>query len=64
VSATGYVRERRIARAAELLLTSAWDLERIASASGFPNRHYLSRVFRQRMGLPPAAYRARGRPPQ
>jgi AraC-like DNA-binding protein len=64
VSAASYVRERRIARAAELLLTSEWDLERIANESGFPNRHYLSRVFGRRMGLPPAAYRARGRPPQ
>jgi len=64
VSAASFVRERRISRAAELLLTSEWDLERIASESGFPNRHYLSRVFKRRMGLPPAAYRARGRPPQ
>jgi AraC family transcriptional regulator of arabinose operon len=59
VSAAEYVRERRIARAADLLLSSAWSIDRIASEAGFPNRHYLSRVFARRMGVAPAAYRAR-----
>ncbi len=62
VSAASYVRERRIARAADLLLTSAWGLERIAEAAGFPNRHYLTRVFTRRMGVPPARYRAQRAP--
>jgi AraC-like DNA-binding protein len=58
VSAAEYVRERRIARAADLLLSSEWSIDRIASEAGFPNRHYLSRVFAKRMGMAPAAYRA------
>ncbi len=62
VSAAAFVRDRRLARAADLLLTSEWDLERIATESGFANRHYLSRMFARRMGLPPATYRAQGRP--
>lgn len=57
VSAAAYVRERRIARAADLLLSSEWSLERIAQESGFPNRHYLTRVFTRRMGMAPARYR-------
>jgi transcriptional regulator GlxA family with amidase domain len=57
VTAAEYVRERRIARAAELLQSSEWSLDRIAVETGFPNRHYLTRVFSKRMGLPPAAYR-------
>lgn len=56
-SVAAYVRDRRLARAADLLMTSAWDIDRIAEEAGFPNRHYLSRVFTRRMGLPPARYR-------
>ena len=59
VSAAAYVRDRRIARAADLLLSSEWSIDRIATEAGFPNRHYLSRVFARRMGVAPAAYRAR-----
>jgi AraC-like DNA-binding protein len=62
VTTAAYVRERRIARAADLLLTSEWSVDRIAELTGFPNRHYLSRVFAKRMGAAPAAYRERGRP--
>ena len=50
-SVAAYVRDRRLARAADLLITSAWDIDRIAEEAGFPNRHYLSRVFARRMGL-------------
>lgn len=49
----------RVARAAELLLTTALDLPAIAAACGFPNRNYLTRVFTRRLGLAPAAYRRR-----
>ncbi len=59
VSAAECVRERRIARAADFLLSSDWTIDRIADEAGFPNRHYLSRVFAARMGVAPAAYRAR-----
>jgi AraC-like DNA-binding protein len=52
-----YVLERRITIAAERLVFSDASIERIASDCGFPDRFYFSRVFRRRMGLPPAAYR-------
>jgi AraC-like DNA-binding protein len=57
VTAVEYVRERRLALSANLLLTSAWSLDRIAAEVGFPNRHYFSRVFARSMGRPPARYR-------
>ena len=56
-----YVIERRVARAADLLIGGHLGLDGIARACGFPNRHYLTRVFSRRMGLPPAKYRARYR---
>ncbi len=52
-----YVQERRIAAAAQRLAYSDDSIEDIASHSGFPNRHYLTRVFGRHMGLAPAAYR-------
>jgi AraC-like DNA-binding protein len=52
-----HVTERRVAVAAERLLFTDWSIDEIAESVGLPNRHYLSRVFSQKMGLPPAAYR-------
>jgi AraC-like DNA-binding protein len=52
-----YVSERRVARAASSLVGGNQTLAAIASACGFPNRHYFTRVFTRRMGLPPATYR-------
>lgn len=52
-----YVIERRIAQAAKLLLFTSQSIEQIAESTGFPNRFYFSRVFKQRMGVPPATYR-------
>jgi AraC-like DNA-binding protein len=52
-----YVLERRLTAAAERLVFTAASIERIADDCGFPDRFYFSRMFRRRMGLPPAAYR-------
>jgi AraC-like DNA-binding protein len=52
-----YVLERRLAVATERLVFTNDSIDRIASACGFPDRFYFSRMFRRRMGLPPAAYR-------
>ena len=56
-SVSDYIRERRIARAAQRLLFSHESIEQIARDCGFTNRFYFSRVFTGRMGMPPAAYR-------
>ena len=52
-----YIRERRIARAAQRLLFSHDSIEQIAHNCGFANRFYFSRVFTDQMGIPPATYR-------
>lgn len=52
-----YIRERRVARAAELLRFTDQTIDAIAQATGFADRFYFSRVFRQVMGTPPAGYR-------
>ncbi len=52
-----YVLERRIVTAAERLVFGGDSIDTIAEDCGFPDRFYFTRVFRRRMGLPPAAYR-------
>ena len=56
-----YVLDRRVTEAAQRLLFGTESIDRIAARCGFPNRHYFSRVFKQRVGLPPAAYRRSSR---
>lgn len=56
-----YVLERRIAAAAQRLLAGEEPIDDIAAACGFPDRFYFTRMFSRKMGLPPAAYRSRGR---
>jgi len=56
-----YVQERRIARAAQMLLFSDESLDEIALCCGLGNRNYLTRVFAHAMEMPPAAYRRTGR---
>ncbi len=53
-----YVQERRLERASELLVSTEYSIDRIAEATGFANRYYFTRVFTQRMGLPPGRYRS------
>ncbi len=52
-----YVRERRLTAAAHRLAYTDDSIELIAEDLGFPNRHYLTRVFTKTMGYAPAAYR-------
>jgi AraC family transcriptional regulator len=53
-----YVQDRRLRRAAELLVSSDQTIDQIAESCGFANRYYFTRVFAQRMGCPPARYRS------
>jgi AraC-like DNA-binding protein len=53
-----YVQERRLERASELLVSTDHSIDRIAETCGFANRYYFTRVFTQRMGLPPGRYRS------
>jgi AraC family transcriptional regulator of arabinose operon len=51
----------RIREAAHLLANTDGTLESIAACTGFPNRDYLSRVFRKVTGETPAAFRQKQR---
>lgn len=53
-----YLIERRVRRAADLLIQGDLDLDAIAQACGLGNRRYCTRVFSARMGMPPMRYRA------
>lgn len=57
-----YLRERRVAHAAELLLAGGLPIEAVAERCGFVNRHHFSRIFAGLVGCGPAAYRRSRRP--
>ena len=52
-----YVRERRVSASAIRLIFTQDSIDSIAQSTGFPNRHYFSRVFAQLLGISPATYR-------
>ncbi len=52
-----YRLERRIAKGALLLATTAHGMDDIATQCGFSDRYYFTRMFSRLMGLSPAAYR-------
>ncbi|MEV5879028.1 helix-turn-helix domain-containing protein [Streptomyces sp. NPDC052101] len=51
------LREARLGHAARLLEATDLTVERVARASGFTSPFHFSRVFRERYGVPPGAYR-------
>ncbi|MDT9695767.1 helix-turn-helix domain-containing protein [Streptomyces sp. P17] len=54
------LREARLRHAARLLEGTDLSVERIAAASGFASPFHFNRVFRERYGTPPGAYRVNG----
>lgn len=56
-----YVTETRIREAARLLLQSAESIDLVAESTGFPNRAYFSRIFKQVTGEGPAGFRRKHR---
>lgn len=56
-----YVTEMRVREAARLLLQTDETIEAIADQTGFPNRAYFSRVFRQVTDEAPAGFRRKHR---
>lgn len=54
---TAFIRKRRVAMGAQLLLFTNESIESIAQKTGFTDRFYFSRVFTRETGRPPAAYR-------
>ncbi|NIP57083.1 MAG: helix-turn-helix domain-containing protein, partial [Gemmatimonadetes bacterium] len=57
VSPIEYVRLARLSRAAEILQSSDWGLQRIARSVGYSSASTFSRAFRRRYGEPPGEYR-------
>ncbi|MGV9455542.1 helix-turn-helix domain-containing protein [Streptomyces sp. NPDC003635] len=54
------LREARLRHAARLLEGTDLSVERVAAASGFASPFHFNRVFRERYGTPPGAYRMNG----
>jgi AraC family transcriptional regulator len=52
-----YIVQRRVQRAKELLLRPEWNIEQVASATGFAGASQFSRVFRQSVGVTPTEWR-------
>ncbi|MER6463457.1 helix-turn-helix domain-containing protein [Streptomyces sp. NPDC001288] len=52
------LREARLRHAARLLESTGLTVGRVAAASGFPSPFHFNRVFRERYGVPPGAYRS------
>lgn len=52
-----FIRETRLRKATELLLTSKLNISEIAYATGFSDPNYFSRAFHQQYGKSPIAYR-------
>ncbi|MCE7047614.1 helix-turn-helix domain-containing protein [Streptomyces purpurascens] len=53
------LREARLRHAARLLEGTDLPVERVAAASGFASPFHFNRVFRERYGMPPGAYRTK-----
>ncbi|HEX9995628.1 MAG TPA: AraC family transcriptional regulator [Abditibacterium sp.] len=57
VSPAIYVRRARLNTASRLLAFTDLSIEQVAEASGFPNRHYFTRMFVRHAGCGPATFR-------
>jgi AraC family transcriptional regulator of arabinose operon len=57
ISPMDYVTKLRIEKAVELLRSSSLSVEEIAFAVGYASGSYFSKVFRSRVGFPPADFR-------
>lgn len=53
-----FLNEMRLMRARHLLEGTTLTLDAIAASCGFENGFYLSRVFTQKIGMPPSVYRS------
>jgi len=52
-----YLKKKRVERVMTLLHHSSFDLETLASLSGFTDRFHLSKVFKEHTGRSPVTYR-------
>jgi AraC-like DNA-binding protein len=59
LSPAGFIRTRRLQHAAALLEDGADTVKDVASAVGYRDPSYFSRLFRETFGCPPTAYAER-----
>lgn len=57
---TEYVTDRRISRAADMLLMTQQSVRMIGEQVGIQDVHYFSRLFKKHMGVTPSQYREQG----
>lgn len=57
IAPMGYLRERRLTAAMELLRTTELPVKEVARRCGFDDALYFSKAFRKRTGLSPVGYR-------
>jgi AraC-like DNA-binding protein len=57
ITPNNYLLEKRLEKAAQLLIFSNEGIDIIAEQCGFTDRYYFTRMFTRQMGLPPATYR-------
>ncbi len=62
LSASGFIRTRRLQRAAALLRQDADTVSDVAAAVGYRDPSYFSRLFRETFGCPPTEYAAQEAP--
>jgi AraC family L-rhamnose operon transcriptional activator RhaR len=60
VSIMDYLTSLRIEAAGQLLLERQLSIKEVAEASGYPDVHYFTTLFRRRTGLTPASFRRQG----
>ncbi len=58
ITLTRYINEQRVQQARDLLERSALSIKEVASAVGYGDAGYFTRVFRRMTGVLPGAYRA------
>ncbi|MEK8128268.1 AraC family transcriptional regulator [Paenibacillus filicis] len=52
-----YIQEKRVQKSVDMLVNSDMAVKEIAKAAGFDSVHYFTRVFTQKIGVPPAMFR-------
>ncbi len=61
-SFTDHLTELRVGRARELLAATGLGVNEVAARAGFADGNYFARVFRQKTGTTPSAYRRQAKP--